>query len=185
MGDADFRIALLFAAMKVNRLSLLCAAALLVVIAEIRAADTPPAKTPETAMAVRFELFVKNCRASVDFYTRVLGFSTDSTSDTYAPIRNGSVQIGIVLQGTLPKTHHFSPQNLQGPKGVGTEIVLEVDNFDAFYQHVLSSGYPVGEEVALRLWGLRDFRLVDPDGYYLRITEKKPRAQPAGALAPP
>ncbi len=56
---------------------------------------------------------------------------------------------------------------------MGTEIVLEVENLDAYYEAVQKTGYPIREALIKRPWGLRDFRLVDPDGYYLRLTEKR------------
>ncbi|MEP6669271.1 MAG: VOC family protein [Chthoniobacter sp.] len=137
-----------------------------------------PDATPvaPAGMVVRFELFVKDTRVAADFYRRVLGFECHPTEGQYIQARNGSVHIGICDQAMLSKTHHFSPEALQGRKGVGTEIVLEVDNFDAHYQRVEKSGYAIHEGVTRRPWGLRDFRLVDPDGYYLRITEKSPAA---------
>jgi uncharacterized glyoxalase superfamily protein PhnB len=35
---------------------------------------------------------------------------------------------------------------------------------------VVKAGYRLLEPLRERPWGLRDFRVVDPDGYYLRIT---------------
>jgi hypothetical protein len=35
----------------------------------------------------------------------------------------------------------------------------------------------ISESLELRSWGLHDFRLVDPDGYYLRITHGDAAAQ--------
>jgi uncharacterized glyoxalase superfamily protein PhnB len=133
----------------------------------------PATSAAPTGMTVRFELFVKDTHASADFYTRILGFQCDTDAGPYIQARSGSVHIGICDQANLPESHHFSPQALQGRKGVGTEIVLEVENLDAYYERVTKSGYAIREALAKRPWGLRDFRLVDPDGYYLRITEKK------------
>lgn len=53
---------------------------------------------------------------------------------------------------------------------MGVELVLEVDDLDRDRARVLAAGWPVVEDVQLRPWGLRDFRLVDPDGYYWRVT---------------
>ena len=61
----------------------------------------------------------------------------------------------------------------------GTEIVLEVDDIDAEYERVRATGWPVESDVQLREWGLRDFRLFDADGYYLRLTSR-PVRQAAG-----
>ncbi len=139
-------------------------------------APEPSAGTP-VGMTVRFELFVKDTHAAADFYSRILGFQCDSDAGPYIRATCGSVRIGICDQSTLPGTHHFSLEALKGQKGVGTEIVLEVENLDALYERVVKSGYAIREELMKRPWGLRDFRIVDPDGYYLRITEKTARVE--------
>jgi lactoylglutathione lyase len=38
-------------------------------------------------------------------------------------------------------------------------------------QQVEAAGYPIAEPLQDRPWGLRDFRLLDPDDYYLRVTD--------------
>jgi len=35
-----------------------------------------------------------------------------------------------------------------------------------------AAGWPLDEDLQDRPWGLRDFRILDPDGYYLRITNR-------------
>jgi hypothetical protein len=37
---------------------------------------------------------------------------------------------------------------------------------------VLGAGWPLTQDIALQPWGRRDFRLLDPSGYYLRVTER-------------
>ena len=49
----------------------------------------------------------------------------------------------------------------------------EVDDVDAWHRRVFASGHPVFEPLQERPWGLRDFRIVDPDGYYLRVTSRR------------
>ncbi|MCL4508684.1 MAG: hypothetical protein M1296_04055 [Chloroflexi bacterium] len=44
------------------------------------------------------------------------------------------------------------------------EIVLDVE---ARHTHVLRQGYPLETPLKRRPCGLTDFRLFDPDGYYL------------------
>jgi lactoylglutathione lyase len=48
------------------------------------------------------------------------------------------------------------------------EIVLDVP--DAALEAVERAGHELVEPLSDRPWGLRDFRVTDPDGYYLRIT---------------
>jgi hypothetical protein len=55
---------------------------------------------------------------------------------------------------------------------VGTETVLEVDDLAGERSRVAAAGWPVEEDVQRRPWGLTDFRILDPAGYYLRITSR-------------
>ena len=52
----------------------------------------------------------------------------------------------------------------------GVEIVLEVVDVEAERDRVRRAGWPITEDIASRPWGLRDFRLLDPSGYYVRLT---------------
>jgi lactoylglutathione lyase len=54
-------------------------------------------------------------------------------------------------------------------RGYGVEIVIIVNNIDSYYNKVKKFANIV-EELVLQPWGLKDFRCVDPFGYYLRIT---------------
>jgi uncharacterized glyoxalase superfamily protein PhnB len=54
----------------------------------------------------------------------------------------------------------------------GAELVLEVDDVDAAHQRAAGSGWPIAGGVTEQPWGLRDFRLFDPDGYYVRVTSR-------------
>lgn len=124
-------------------------------------------------MDVRFELFVADVNKSVAFYCDVLGFVEEQSSGTYHPVRRAAVVIGIGAQDDLGQEHYFQPEIRASRKGIGVEIVLEVGNIEAEYERIQASGYPIAEPLKQQRWGLSDFRLVDPDGYYLRITTKK------------
>ena len=56
-------------------------------------------------------------------------------------------------------------------RGYGVEIVLPVNDLRRVYA-VARRARCVVEEVRLRPWGARDFRIEDPFGYYIRVTEK-------------
>jgi catechol 2,3-dioxygenase-like lactoylglutathione lyase family enzyme len=124
-------------------------------------------------MTLRLELFVTDMEKSIDFYTKVLGFERLGGEPDYVPVRSGSVLIGLGPAKGLTKQHHFNPEVQNGRRGLGTEIVLEVDDVKGFFKKVKASGYK-GNISRLRQqsWGLTDFRIVDPDGYYLRITSR-------------
>ncbi|REG10522.1 putative glyoxalase superfamily protein PhnB [Pelolinea submarina] len=129
-------------------------------------------KPVEQNMTFRFELFVDDLPASIDFYHRVLQFTVgEQHSDKFTPITNGNVRIGLNLRSALRVDHPI--QAVEGERlGRGIEMVLEVDDVAAMYEHVLSENWPLAAELQQRPWGLTDFRVVDPSGYYLRITSR-------------
>lgn len=118
-------------------------------------------------MTLRVEVFPDDLNAFVEFYTRVLGFSLavdrrDSDSP-YAAVECGAVRIGAALAWEQVDTDARTV-----PTGV--EIVLEVDDVTAVHSRVREAGYPLERDLKRRPWGLTDFRVHDPAGYYLRIT---------------
>lgn len=117
------------------------------------------------------ELFVRDMDVSVEFYCRVLGLELTRCEDGYASITSGHVILGLGPIGKLPvEDGYFTRGRLASDRGGGVEIVLEVDDITAFHEQVATAGYPILEELQERPWGLVDFRVADPDGYYLRIT---------------
>ena len=124
-------------------------------------------------MTSRFELFVSDRDRSVDFYTSVLGFDVQRLDESHALLTCGQVTLGLGRQADLPETGDgpgFTQQRLERDHGAGVEIVLETPELDALYERVRRSRYPLAAPLQDRPWGLRDFRVTDPDGYYLRIT---------------
>jgi lactoylglutathione lyase len=141
----------------------------------LRNQDQPGGKQmPPEQMSVRLELFVQDMDQAIAFYTHVLGFEVLRREAAYASLRNGSVLVGLGPIAKLPDEHggYFTRSKLRAARGLGVEIVLEVDDVHAMYEQTQSRGYPIEEPLQKRQWGLTDFRLVDPDGYYLRITSR-------------
>ncbi|HEY8599245.1 MAG TPA: VOC family protein [Thermomicrobiales bacterium] len=124
-------------------------------------------------MGLRLELFVRDMEASIAFYRDALGFTPARREPDYASLRAGGVTLGLGPVAKLPEAGgYFTRSRLAGDRGAGVEIVLEVDDVAAYRERVSGAGYPVLEEVRARPWGLTDFRLADPDGYYLRVTSR-------------
>jgi uncharacterized glyoxalase superfamily protein PhnB len=56
---------------------------------------------------------------------------------------------------------------------VGVRFELFVDDVDAAFARARDAAVSHGgqvEPLAARPWGQTDFRLIDPDGYYVRVT---------------
>jgi lactoylglutathione lyase len=130
--------------------------------------DTPK----PLGMSLRLELFVSDMEKSIDFYTRVLGFERLKGQPNYVPVRSGSVLIALGPAKGLPLKHHFNPEVQTARRGLGVEIVLEVDDVQAAFEKVKATGYPILSPPQKRPWGATDFRVADLDGYYLRITSR-------------
>ena len=125
-------------------------------------------------MSLRVELFVADVAASADFYRRVLGFEVERQDAGYASVRNGQVLLGLGAIANLPPEAAAGPsqERVRRGRGAGVEIVLEVDDLDAAHAAVLAAGHPLSAPLTERPWGLTDFRLTDPDGYYIRVTDR-------------
>ncbi|MBS2539009.1 GNAT family N-acetyltransferase [Catenulispora sp. NF23] len=123
----------------------------------------------EHQAALRVEVFAADLDAFVDFYTRVLGFDLADdrrkSENPYAAVASGLARIGAV-----PSWSAVDPAARSVPSG--TEIVLEVGDVEAAYRRASDSGWPIADPLTERPWGLRDFRVSDPDGYYVRVTSR-------------
>ena len=113
--------------------------------------------------SLRLELFVRELGPSIEFYVRVLGFEQEAERPGgYTPLARGSARIALNLHSDLEASHPIR----------GVELVLEVDDVEAMYRHEVSERWPRAAELERQPWGLTDFRLVDPDGYYWRVTSR-------------
>jgi folate-dependent phosphoribosylglycinamide formyltransferase PurN/uncharacterized glyoxalase superfamily protein PhnB len=130
---------------------------------------------PAQAATLRLELFVVDLPASLDFYRRVLGFEPGPRqTGGYTPLAKGSVRIALNPRSDLADDHPLRMAAGERP-GLGVEIVLEVEDIVAMHQRVVSQSWPLSGELSRQPWGLTDFRVADPDGYYWRVTSRSTR----------
>jgi predicted enzyme related to lactoylglutathione lyase len=121
-------------------------------------------------MTMVFEIFPDDADETADFYEGVLGFVvTDDRRHAELPylgMARDEVRLGATtVLGPGERRHRLPP--------TGVEIVLEVDDLQAERDRVHRAGWPVAQDITLQPWGRRDFRLLDPNGYYLRLTERQ------------
>lgn len=116
---------------------------------------------------LRIELFPSDVDRSVAFYER-LGFEVTGRSPgqpAYASVRLGDVRVGLCQAEFVEPSARALP--------VGTEIVIEVDDVEARRDGLVGRGVVLAEDLVEREWGLSDFRVLDPAGYYLRFTSHR------------
>ncbi|WDR01386.1 VOC family protein [Devosia algicola] len=122
---------------------------------------------------LRLELFVDDLAASQRFYTEVLGFSAlPGQAGPYISLQRDGAIVALNDRNSLP-TGHPVQLNAGGQLGKGIEIVLELVDIEAAYRAVMESGWPISSPLQAQSWGLNDFRVADPDGYYLRLSSAK------------
>ena len=116
--------------------------------------------------ALRCEIFPDDLDATVAFYVDVLGFELrrdERYSDPpYVALQRGEARVGAAARPRVAVTARRPP--------TGVELVLEVEDVHADFARVTATGWPVDEDLADQPWGLPDFRVVDPNGYYWRLT---------------
>lgn len=122
-------------------------------------------------MDLRIEIYPRDLGVFLDFYTGVLRFSVDRDErdrpSPYVAVHRSAVRIGATPSSRRIVAEPPIAYNV-------VEIVLEVDDLSLERDSIISMGWPLESELTLRPWGLWDFRLRDPDGYYLRFTTPRP-----------
>ncbi len=136
-----------------------------------QAGGSPNQTTPASTYAEsKFELATTDPIRDTAFYAK-LGFKVVAkTSYGYVTLKSGPVVIALspVTEAESHETASFS--KYRRPP-VGVEIVLyTTENLEAMHARLTSQGLKP-TEIRLQPWGVRDFRLTDPGGYYIRISE--------------
>jgi uncharacterized glyoxalase superfamily protein PhnB len=101
---------------------------------------------------------VANLQRSIDFYTRVLGFELGWTAGEpldRASLCRDSVEITIETDAAP----------------VRGKAYIQVSGVDEIYARAASDGANITVPLADRFYGMRDGRIVDPDGNELHVGE--------------
>lgn len=100
--------------------------------------------------------------AAVAFYEQRLGFTTEFQSDDYAGLRRGGVQLHLWLSGD---------QEL----AANTSCRINVGGIEALYDEYQTQNLiqPDGE-LTTKLWGLREFTVLDLNGNCVTFAEPLP-----------
>jgi lactoylglutathione lyase len=121
---------------------------------------------------IRLELFVKDLQRSVDFYKNVIQLKLSSQNENSAMFKAENLNLLLTQEDVISNNHYFS-EIKTSRKGMGVEIILVVPDVQSYYQRICEMQIELESELKQQEWGMTDFRLTDPDGYYLRITSPK------------
>jgi len=123
---------------------------------------------------VLIELHVPDFERVKEFYTK-LGFkivweSEPDRFNGYLILKMGnSILCFWAGNEHVYEQPYFSKFPKDSKRGYGVEIIIMVDNIEQYYLQIKPFANVV-EPLALQPWGLHDFRVEDPNGYYLRFT---------------
>jgi lactoylglutathione lyase len=134
-----------------------------------RAANTRIHHPVTMPASMRIELFPSDMSVFIDFYTKILNFTLLQRKGTYAYINRDSVYIGAIV---TPTADSLADRASYRQPFRGVELVFEVDDLVAERNRIVGLGYKLEKDIEKQEWNLEDFRLVDPDGYYIRITTR-------------
>ena len=121
--------------------------------------------------SVALELHVPCFEKALVFY-ECLGFRSVWRDQNYLVLRSGPDL--IAFDGGTPEVaehSYFSRFPASTKRGYGVEVIVLVDDLEATLS-ALPPTTPLLTPISLRPWGVRDFRVEDPFGYYLRVTER-------------
>jgi catechol 2,3-dioxygenase-like lactoylglutathione lyase family enzyme len=125
------------------------------------------------------ELIVSNFAQSFKFYTQVIGFEElyGRTEEGFTFLNRDGAAL-MLDQHTSTGERAWVAGELAFPYGRGVNLEIEVENVDALHESCIRHGakiYMETEEKWYRrdslLLGVRQFIVMDPDGYLLRLSQ--------------
>ena len=120
---------------------------------------------------VYIELHVPDFRKAIEFYRR-LGFKLLWRTEDYLVMKRKRSVLNFYGGSRKVYSHSYFRRFKKTTKcGYGVEIIIPVDRVERIYKGVRKFAKIV-QPLQLKKWGRRDFRIVDPFGFYLRITER-------------
>lgn len=140
----------------------------------------------DTNNHIQIELHVPDFDKVLEFYGK-LGFkkvwhrSEDNNADYLVMNREGTILNFWPGNDSVYEQSYFKNFPKDTKRGYGVEIVIGVDEVKKLHEEVKSFAKIVNPLVK-RPWGLWDFRIEDPFGYYIRITEKHDILSPEYAV---
>ena len=113
------------------------------------------------------ELTVRDLDHSLALYT-ALGFTLERRDGSFAALRWGDRRL------FLDERRDVRPVGAPMPSGVGINIRILVPEVDRLWAVAGRLGLVVERPIGDRAYGLRDFTVLDPDGFGLRFASRLP-----------
>lgn len=136
--------------------------------------NAAPDSTPDPleALELAAALTVRDLDASSRWYRHTLGFTLDRRHEHEGKLIAISLQAGTVR---LLLTQDDGAAGTERVKGVGFSLQLTTaQDIDALATRARAQGATLDTEPVTMPWGIRIFRLRDPDGFRFTISSPRP-----------
>ena len=121
-------------------------------------------------------LLVANVERSLAFYVETLGFARgmtvpDASPFVFAAVTSGEVEIFLNDAATAVKEY---PAFAGKPLGATGTMYIELEGVDALHERIKSSA-TITMPLVTQFYGMREFGILDPDGYVITFAERVPQ----------
>lgn len=140
----------------------------------------------DTTNYLQIELHVPDFNTALDFYGK-LGFKKvwmrqeNNVGDYLVMERQGTILNFWPGNDAVWDQSYFKNFPKDTKRGYGVEIVIPVDDVKGYYESAKQFAN-ISSELKVQPWGVKDFRIEDPFGFYLRITERHDILDPKYAV---
>ena len=117
-----------------------------------------------------YELYVKSIDESEEFY-KILGLTTSRKQSDFAVMIKSGIKIHLCPIDDCPE--YLRSNGLSGALGSRVEFCFVTDQIEKLYDVFVSKNVVIYEGLQERPWGKKDFRVIDPDGAYIRVTSPR------------
>ena len=119
---------------------------------------------------------VRDMKRSIEFYRDVLGFDLGLVFPGVDDLQN-AVYADLSKDGMVMMLIPAASTGIGGDEklGVGVNFYMEIDgNVDEYYAELKRRGVAVAVEIKDEPFGIRDFTVLDVDGYQLTFLNRLP-----------
>ena len=123
------------------------------------------------ARAINVSLTATDLQKSVAWYRDVVGFTVDQQYEREGRLRAVALKAGTIR---ILLNQDDGGRGWDRTKGEGFSVMFTTaQSVDDVANRIKASGGTLASEPAGMPWGVRMFRLVDPDGYKLAISSER------------
>jgi uncharacterized glyoxalase superfamily protein PhnB len=137
------------------------------------ATDTPQRAQPESfrARSLGASMTVKDLQTSLAWYRDVVGFTVDQQYEHAGVLRGVALKAGDVR---ILLNQDDGAKGVDRVKGEGFSLLFTTaQSVDAIAARIKERGGTLESEPADMPWGVRAFRVKDPDGFKLAISSER------------